>query len=620
MRKAMTATVLVAITCGAGWGQSELLSERLRAGYCGVTTPPEHAQELADHGFNAVWMKMNFEEQYLDEMAAWGRACREAGIAWFVVGNMTSAAERALTGYRHAVGEQGEELEIACPRDPAFMDQVLRDRATLVLDAAERDGCEPAGFIIDPETYGIRGSYHTLVCYCDTCWADFAREHAVEGMAEVAPAARMTWLTRNQQYVRYVAWLEREWETAFAAIADNLHARRPDLLLGNFHYMDTGFHRALLRALGTERAPALVGWESTYTGALLDGAQQARYYEAIGAHAVDIGGQWIGKLMPEAAAVHAYQTAMSTAGYWLFNSATLRMNWQETEPTSPYYLPRPAEEYWAAYRQANEEIDRTLADPDYESPLDVDLASKLALPAVPSSPEAIAESLARDASLVPLHPEATEPPDVPGASVRRAGMVLARLEAGDRLRGQVETVWIGSYPTNATWAVVAPDGTELASNMVAKNTVDEIDVEAPVTGVYTVFLQAGSNGVRATLEVPHQVLREYLDGSAWIVYQPPPLYFWVPADAEEFSISVQPGGGLEGCDLRVYDADGALALEEIEARGSFEFEPPPTQRGRAWRIELTQTPNLVFEDVYLHLEGCPPYYAYSPEALLVPAE
>jgi len=622
MRAITAAMAVLALTgCIGTNAESELLAAKIRAGYCGVTTPPEHAQELADHGLNAVWVKMNFEEQYLDEMAAWATACKDAKIGWFVVGNMTGGAERALTGYRHAVGEQGEELEIACLRDPVFMDLVLRDRANLVLDVAEREGVELAGFILDPETYGIRGSYHELICYCDACWADFLVEHEIGEAGDVSAAGRMTWLTRNQRYPLYVRWMEQEWESVFTPIAQALRERAPGLLMGNFHYRDTPFHRALLRGLGVEDAPALVGWESpSYTGALIDGAKQAEYYAAIGAHAVDVPGQWIGKLSTEAAAIHAYQTAMNCAGYWLFNSSSLRRDPPVTDPTSPYYLPNPAEEYWAAYQRANEEIDRTLADPAYASPLEVDLGSKLSMPAVPSTPEAIAASLAQDAHLTPLHPETSEPPSVQPASFRRAGMMLARLEAGERLRGRVETVWIGNYPTNATWAVIAPDATELASNMVPKGVVDEIDVAAPVTGVYTLFLQCGSNGVRARLDVPHQVLREYLSGDIWFVYAPPPLHFWVPAEAEAFSLTITPGGGAEGCDARVYDADGTMVLEAIDARGTYDLAPEAEQRGRPWRLELTKTAEKVFEDVTVHLSGCPPYFAYSPGSLLVPGQ
>lgn len=619
--KRLAPVLMALIVSSVAHCEHELLAEKIRAGYCGITTPVEHAQDLADHGFNAVWMKMSFDGRYDAENLAWGRASRDAGIGYFIVGNTTGGAERALGGYRRAVDEQGQELEIACLRDPVFLQMVFRDRAHAMLDAAEEGGFELAGFILDPETYGIRGNYHHLICYCDTCWADFAAEHEVEGADDVAAAARMMWLVRNQMYPTYVAWLEREWEAVFHPIAEQLRERAPDLLLGNFHYLDTPYHRALLRALGTEDLPALVGWESpSYTGGLIDGAKQAAYYDAIGVHAVDVGGQWIGRLMPETAAIHAYQTAMHTAGYWLFNSSTLRRNWEETGPDSPYYLPRPAEEYWAAYARANEEIDRKLADPQYESPLAVDLGSKLAMPAVPASPEALAEALMGNQDLVPLHPGAAAAPETSAPTVRSRGIMLAWMEAGETLAGTVETIQVGSYPTNATWALLDPSGEEMASNMVPLGEIEELSIEAPATGVYTLFVQADKNAIRADLNVAHYVLREYLEDIVWLVYEPPPLYFFVPAGAEEFSLSARAGGGQEGFDLRVFDADGECVLEETEAGGVYEFEVPADQRGRPWRMELTKTPDLVFEDAYIHLEGCPPVYAVSPEALLVPPQ
>ncbi len=617
--KRIALITIAALICSAGYAENELLAEKIRAGYCGVATPVEHAQELADNGFNAVWAKMNFDGNYDAENSAWGEACRDAGIGYFIVANTTGGAERALEGYRRAVDENGLPLEIACLRDETFLDVVFRDRALAMLDAADEGGYALAGFILDVETYGIKGNYHHLTCFCDTCWADYLAEEGIADAGEVTPAGRMMWLVRNQRYPAYVGWQAAAWEATFARIAAELRERQPHLLLGNFHYMDTAFHRALLRGVGTEDAPALVGWESpSYTGGLIDGAKQALYYEAIGAHAVDVGGQWIGRLMPDAAAAHAYQTAMNTAGYWLFNSSSLRSNWQETEPNSPYYLPRPAEEYWAAYALANAEIDRSLADAEYESPLNVDLGSKLAMPAVPSSPEAIEKSLALDRDAVPLHPEATDPPEVEAPWVRCAGMALIWAEAGQTISGRVETKQIGSYAMNGTWALLGPSGVELASNMVRLGESEDLAVPATETGVHTLFLQVGKNAIRADMQMPHAVLRDYLDGSVWFVYAPPPLYFFVPAEAQKFTLSIKPGGGQEGCDLRVFNADGDEVLEAIEASGLYEFEPPADQRGRAWRMELTDTPNLVFEDVNVHLEGCPPYFALSPEALLVP--
>ncbi len=619
MRQLIFAALALLMAAMVTCAQPSLLEQKLRAGYCGVTTPDGHPRKLVDHGFNAVWVKMRYGPEYAAEEGRWARLSRDAGIAFFVVANMASSYEANLTGFTRAVNEQGEQLVSACPRDARYWDQVFRDRATSALNACEAEGAELAGFILDVETYGIKGRYDDQVCYCDDCWRSFLEREQIEGAGEVPADQRMMWLVRNQKYPAYHAWLEAEWEAVIRGIAEELREQHPSLLLGNFHYQDNTFHRALVRGLGTPGLPALVCWEApTYTGGLIDGGKQAEYYEAIGAHAVDMGGHWVGRMSPDAAAAHCYQLAMNGAGYWLFDSSTLWSDWRETKPESAYYLPRPAEEYWAAYRQANAEIDRSLAEPGYESPLDVDLGSKLALPAVPSSPDVIAEQLAGDRELVPLHPDTGSAPDVEPAIMRCAGMMLAHLQAGQRLAGWVETVQVGTYPTNATWALLTPAGEELASNMAPIGERDEIDVTAPETGVYTLFLQAGKNGMRAELDAPHQVLREYLKGTLWVVYEPPPLHFWVPADAARFSLKVMPGGALEGCDLRVHDADGSLVLEEIDAKGTFEVTPAADQRGRPWRIELTKTPEKAFEDVELHLEGCPPYYAYSPEALLIP--
>lgn len=619
MMRRVALIAITALICHGALCEHELLAEKIRAGYCGVTVDEGHPAKLVEHGFNALWMKMRYDPEYDGEQARWGKLARDAGIAYFEVANTTGGFERNLTGYRRAVSEQGEEWEVACPRDARFWRLVFADRANALLDIAEAEGFEVAGFILDVETYGIRGQYGGAICYCDDCWTSFLAREGVEDAGEVAPDQRMMWLVRRQRYPAYQAWLESEWEAVIRPIAEALRERAPELLLGNFHYQDNTFHRALLRALGAEDLPALVGWEGpTYSGGLIDGAKQAEYYAAIGAHAVDLPGHWVGRMSPEAAAAHCYQLAMNSAGYWLFDSSTLWRDWTQTDPNSAYYLPRPAEEYWAAYAQANAEIGRSLADADYESPLAVDLGSKLAMPAVPSSPEAIAESFAGDRDLVPLRPESGAPPDVTPPTMRCAGVLLAYAEAGETLAGRVKTVRVGTYPTNATWALLAPSGEELAANMAPIGEVSEFSVEAPETGVYTLFLRAGKNGVFAQMDLPQWVLREYLSGTLWVVYEPPPLYFMVPAGTGTFSLTVKPGGGQEGCDLRIFNADGECVLTQVDAMGTFDVQAAEDQRGRPWRIELTKTAAKTFEDVELHLEGCPPCYALSPEALLVP--
>ena len=98
----------------------------------------------------------------------------------------------------------------------------------------------------------------------------------------------------------------------------------------------------------------------------------------------------------------------------------------------------------------------------------------------------------------------------------------------------------------------------------------------------------------------------------------PPLYFWVPPGAEQFTLVVKTGGGVEGCNLKIVNPDGEVAIEQENAEGNYEVQVPEAQRGKPWRVEITRPTTGVFEDVEIHLEGCPPYYALSPDQLLVP--
>jgi hypothetical protein len=618
-----TRVATVVLTCviiaGSVWAEHPLLAEKIRAGYCGVTAPDTHPQTLRDRGFNAVWMKMRYGDEYTGEEARWGKLCHDAGIAYFIIANTTSGYERALTGYRRAVDQTGTELEIACLRDPAFLNMVFRDRVTSALDAADAGGFKLAGFILDVETYGIRGHYNDDICYCDTCWADFLKAKGIEGGEEVGRGERMMWLTQHQQFVAYRQWQEDEWTGILAGIAADMRGRAPDLLLGNFHYFDNGFYRALAKGLGTADAPALICWESpTYEGGGLDVESLATYFGNLGAHVAHVPGHWVGRTPPDYAAAHCYQLAMATGGYWLFTSTTLEQDWQKTDPESPYYLPRPAEEYWAAYELTNREIVRSLADPQYKSELNVDLKGTLALPPVPANGAGLAESLAADGTLTPLAPESSAIHEGDVTQVRLAGIWLVRLAEGQKLSGTISCKQIGSYPTNLTWALLDPEGEQVASSLVALGEQGAIEVTAPADGVYSLYVQAGKNAFKVRLDAPHQVLREYLNGYLWVISETPPLYFYVPPETEEFTLFLKLDAAAENCNLKIVDPDGGVVVEEENARGAFEVQVPAEMRGKAWRMELSDPTEGVFEDVQVHLEGCPSYYAYSPEQLLVP--
>ncbi len=310
---------------------------------------------------------------------------------------------------------------------------------------------------------------------------------------------------------------------------------------------------------------------------------------------------------------------MENAGYWLFTTNTLEMDWEKTDPASPYHLPRPAEEYWAAYKHANDEIAASLANPEHVSDLKVDLKGKIALPPVPANGAGLAASLALDSTLVPLHPQSSVVYEGDVTQARLAGIYLLRLTEGQTVTGTVTAKQIGNSPASVTWALIDAEGTEIASSLVLLGEAGTVEIEAPADGVYSLYINAGRNAFQVSLDAPYQVLREHLRGTLWIVSETPPLYFYVPHAADTFTVYIKIDAAAEGCNMRVLDPDGTVVVEAQNASGAYEIEVPEGHRGQAWSIEITKPTVGVFEDVNLHIEGCPPYFAYTPEQLLVPA-
>ena len=99
-----------------------------------------------------------------------------------------------------------------------------------------------------------------------------------------------------------------------------------------------------------------------------------------------------------------------------------------------------------------------------------------------------------------------------------------------------------------------------------------------------------------------------------VIFQNPPLYFFVPADARAFDLVVECGGITEPAAVKVLDPEGRAA---VEAEGALmgrrlRVTPRPGTRGKVWQLVVAPR-----EDVSCHLEGdVLPYLADHPARLL----
>jgi len=598
-------------------------TEKVRAGYSGPV-PLELLSQLKEVGFNAYLLKLGAPEEQWEAVGKYARWCDEQGLRFFLVVNSAGGYEKQtlMADLRKQVDQSGRTLEGTCPLEPRFWERVLRQRAQMALEAAAG---RLTGFVLDPEAYtpGVASSPLNNVCYCDHCFAGAMRALGLEWpTADVPPGERYRRLVARGYLDAYQGWLQAQLESILRPLGRQLHERKSDLLLGNFLYQPSWFHQALVRAFSSDGTPAVIWRESTYVGGVVDAASAGAYFAGLGAEVVDVGGTWLGRMTPDNQAAHAYTLATSIDGYWVFDVSTFRRKAGEGDPRSPYFLPRPAEEYFAAFRRANGEIAHKLHEPAYESPLKFDPRSSVVLP--PPTTKPFRERIRRWGKFRPLgrvKPEAVVPRDYRPTGeptrLRGEGTVLLYAEAGETLSFRVHARQVGNYTVATSYALFYPQGEVVAEGTVPVLESQEVQVRAKVSGVYTLIGIADRNAFAVETEHPY-LAYAVPDRGLSIVSHARRLFFYVPEEVERFTLYVRPAGGEEQCNLLLFDPTGKGVKRVEQASGAIEVEVPLPQRGRCWSFLLTRPTRGVFEDVTIRLdEALPPVVAPRPEGVLV---
>jgi hypothetical protein len=204
---------------------------------------------------------------------------------------------------------------------------------------------------------------------------------------------------------------------------------------------------------------------------------------------------------------------------------------------------------------------------------------------------------------------------------RRGGTWRVLVGEDRRIEATAIGVRVGpQYAHRPSWVVAAEDGTEIASGHMPMPGEAELSVEVPEPGLYQLQANAGMNGCGF---IVHNAPAVMVGPGMGLCERPGEMWFWVPGDCERFTITLFAGKG-ESAAIRIFRPDGGEAfsgdsLTQDALPATLNTEP--TERGRAWRVEITRAPEGMLEDYSLLLgEALPPYLATSPGALLVPAE
>ncbi|MEN6641215.1 MAG: hypothetical protein ABFE08_02080 [Armatimonadia bacterium] len=570
-------------------------------------------------GLNCVLNKFGFAPDKPDEGLALhaeaARACKERGMKYFPYINFNSFTERDYTKrqYTPLVDATGKVYaETPSPLDREFWNQSIKRRFVQLAELAKREPL--TGVAIDFEMYGSEIIFYDRVgCldYSDLAFNGFLAQEKLP-QEQVAPAQRVTWLTRKHLSDKYEAYYRSTLEAICRDIEQATHAANPDFIVGFYSWnYNSPFYEACARGFGTEKMPALLWPGTTYSSgySVPEVDNQVRLLGRIGAHCVFIPGLWLWQFHADNLAANAYLSAKQAGGYWLYGIYSM---WSEsaTKRKVPHVK---AEDFWAALKRANDEIIAVRKDPQHQSALKVDLSRSLFLGIDPAT-------LAKPVKLRLLEAAPAIPPldKQIAAPIRYTGVYRAFGEQGKKLTFRVMTPRLGGHTNGTVASLLGPDHKVLAEEQVGVGETKDMVIECPATGTYTVVAQTGNLCSYVVSDAPGFVL-DGTDG-LHLMTRVQPLYFMVPPGVKEFTFTGT-GQGVERFDAGIVAPDGTVVAhaENIGNTTVLKVAVPAGQDGQIWTLDLKPPADGVLEDVTVQMSSnIPPYFARERERLLVP--
>ncbi len=294
------------------------------------------------------------------------------------------------------------------------------------------------------------------------------------------------WLAAEGLREDYEAWFRAGLEEVARRLERELHAVAPGLPLGFMPAHSGWFYEAFEKHLATAEAPALMDNWVMYNGGGY-GPEVLREQErvkALNPHNRFIPWLRINSYRPESLAAQVYHAALRTDGYSNWTAAML--NPAVGAQNALYRLPEPyqAEDYLAAYRQANEAVLADLA------------AGRTAAEAIPfAPPRPLAPPLKLSAVKIPaLHP-AGDGTGEPGRLVlRNQQTIYFCAEPGREVAVELQHL-AGKRIAIALRAVVlGPDRQEIADEEVAPGEQRTLTVTPRAGGLHALVVSGGQDG------------------------------------------------------------------------------------------------------------------------------
>lgn len=578
--------------------------DRIRAAYHYANPPAEQkTQDLIDAGMNAQILKATVEKA-LPFLRA---AKLHPGMHCFLALNFNVNAEQE--GLRQAVLTDGRVERYACPLEERFWrDYLLAGMLERARLAAEPD-LQVDGLWIDFELYStVTGQrYYRNACYCDHCMAQFAQHKGIT-CPELANDQRAAWLAEHGYAEEYQPFLGTRVEQFAREVREQVHAVDPDLLLGFYPTPHDWSLRAVARAFSTPELPIILWATDTYGGGGPNNVPDdwRAQYEAEGINARYCAGMLLRSYSAKNLAANIYHASAKCDGYWLFTTYTL---WKpEEERSGDYYLAAgTAEEYWAAIKRGNEELDRLAANPAYQSDLEIGIEP------IVYHPLATPEARRRIEALVP--PEVTGATvDCPAVWLRGSNLLFVAAREGQAVTADIAFGQVGGAADAIRWEVTDAEGAAIAGGQADVGADTTVAFEPPHDGLYYVLMSAGgSKYAVARTNAPVGLYATKLHTIAGAER----LYFRLPLGGGECTVLGEGTSAREMIRVDLFDAQGAPVAtaqsteEDLAAPITFDATGHADE---VWSLAIVKADVGILEDSLITLEApLPPVLSLVPE-------
>lgn len=582
---------------------------KMLAAYWGIE-PVEKADEqlhqLQRYGLNAALLKdthfMIREKMWRE----WGLIANQHHIQLFPVFNFAGADEReAVSGEaRPYINRYGEALlSVPCPLNRSYWQASVGQRCRQLAQLSEH--APIAGIVFDTEMYGGELSVYNDFCFCDICWEEFFQAQG-HNVPNIEKTLRFDFLHKELLFRAYTTFQEKRLQHILSSIEKQTHAINPDLTLGILAYQDTWFYRGLIRGLGIKKKPVLVFSETSYilgyspyiayekeaiTGPHANLSSVARY----------IPGIWLGRFFPETLPAHLYALATHTDGYWLFSADSL---WADRPQAEPYALHGDPQEYWKAFKRANDEIRQySEALKNYKSSLlSVPLSSfydsrKKRLITQPSLQSFITDII--PGNIVGRH--VSDRPSSTKTTYRGTALFHSFKAPDDNSSGPINIthIPIAEYKDVTYYTLFNNKGHRLLEGKLDRqNSSVTLDIPQKDSGIVSLLIQSGLNAAQINFEKMLSVVEA---SSAF------PLATF--NTSRSYKVYVEPS--QKYLNVRAYCSKGESALLLLQSSDKtnnesmrvvgFSERSIPTSSVSHWIVSVVPIPFKTFEDVKLYL-------------------